>query len=838
MNIPVSKLLGAAIIGAMIVTTLPNRALADAEAANQPIDELVTTVRKTKESKLEVPLAITAFSEAELDAAQILGVQDLAAMTPGMSFIEFFGEQLPTPVIRGIAQVDIFGLPNVATFVDNIYVSSRTGINVGFLDFERVEVVKGPQSTLYGQNAFSGAINYVTKRPGPALEVNAEVTGGSDDLIRTRVSVGGPLVSGTLSGRAALLYSDFGGTYDNRSAIKQDIGGSEHTVFNGTLWWTPGEDWDIAWNLYYEDASIDPPANGTTPANCEPVLDDPNDPTSINPDRLLAYCGEIPPINRDSLGTVRGETGQEREVARTNLRIELEKSWGIVDSLTGYSKTTGEDFSSGNSGSSTGTRYAYQTDTPSFGPAGPPFLLDTFDSALVIASVGESEVQDISQEFRYLSPLDRTTRWSTGLYFYQEEDESPIASNDGLMSFTPLPDDFGSFCPCAEFFPGNGVSAGFGDFIFGPWFGYAPFGPPPPFPPEQIGTAKDERSQVAIYGSLEQDFGDRWTGRAEIRYTDEEAKFERPIDGTVESGKNSWEYWTGRINLDFKPTDRSMVYGSIANGKKPGKLGPTLVDVVDPDSPTGEREELFLNPVDPEENITYELGYKSAYLDQTLVIDLAVYYIDWQDIVLRQTVTEIEGEELVIPTAIDVNAGDGESTGFEFGLQWQLIEQFNLGFGYSYTDAELTSGTSEKYDSWPSFAPDGDMAGQKLPRQPENQANLNATWAQNFTADWGWYVRGDIMYRSEWFTDLDNKTVIPAMTQANLRVGLESSRWTIELWGRNLNDNDEVAAAYRDVYFSNALPDGTNNFDTLFPFRMTYANPLRRQWGITLRARF
>ena len=90
--------------------------------------------------------------------------------------------------------------------------------------------MKGPQSTLYGQNAFSGAINYVTKRPTDELEINAEVTGGSDELIRGKVSVGGPILGSTLSGRAALLYSDFAGTYDNQSAINQDIGGSKNTI--------------------------------------------------------------------------------------------------------------------------------------------------------------------------------------------------------------------------------------------------------------------------------------------------------------------------------------------------------------------------------------------------------------------------------------------------------------------------------------------------------------------------------------------------------------------------------------------------------------------------------
>ena len=826
-------------------------------AVGQAREEMITTARKTTENLGDVPLAITSITADEIERAQILNVEDVASITPGLSFAEFFGQELPTPVIRGIAQVDIFGLPNVATFVDGIYVSARTGINVGFLDFERIEVVKGPVSTLYGQNAFSGAINYVTKRPGDELEVNAEITGGSENLMRGRVSVGGPLVKDWLSGRAAVSYSDFDGTYENQADIDQDIGGSRFSVFNGTLYFTPGENWDIAWNLYYEDAKIDPPAQATTAANCENVTDYTVVPSEgRDPERLQNFCGDLPKVSKNSLYTVPGDTGQDRETVRTNLRADWETRAGTWSSLTGFSRTTGESNNSGNPGAPS-TLFAYQADTD----LGGFFPLNTFDSALVLTTVEDEEVQDISQEFRYLSPQDWSTRWSGGIYLYQEKDKSAVATGDGVMSFTPLPDDFGAFCPCVEFFPGGGISAGFGDFIYGPWFGYSPFGPGSPIPPVKIGENKDERSQWAAYGSLEQDIGERWTLRGEARYTYDRSEFERPITvnnvTTIETASDNWDYWTWRANVDFKPTDTSMIYLSAANARKPGKLGPTVADVVDPNNPASPpTETLFLNPVDPEKNVTFELGYKAGFLDSALVMDVAFYYIKWDDIVLRQTTTEIDGMQLFEPVAIDVNAGDGTSKGMEFSLNYQIFDPLNVGFGYSYTQAKLDEGVSEKFAEFPSFPPSdatmpvqqdpnlpnynpaGVMNGQTLPRQPENQVNFNLTWAQNFSDNWGYYIRGDVFYRSKWYVDLDNQAVIPAATTANLRLGLESDTWTIEIWSRNIGDNDEVSAAFRDVYFTNTEPDGTNNFSTIFPWRMSYANPVRTTYGLTVRARF
>ena len=112
-----------------------------------------------------MPLAITAFDSKTIEAAGITNLADVAALTPGLTFFNAFGENLPVPVIRGVVPQDIFGVNAAAIFVDGVYVSGREGLNFSQLDIERIEVLKGPQSAMYGRNAFSGAINYVTKTP-------------------------------------------------------------------------------------------------------------------------------------------------------------------------------------------------------------------------------------------------------------------------------------------------------------------------------------------------------------------------------------------------------------------------------------------------------------------------------------------------------------------------------------------------------------------------------------------------------------------------------------------------------------------------------------------------
>ena len=146
-------------------------ALPVAVPAAEELTEIVVTSRKIEERLQDVPLAISAFDEATIESARIADLRDIANLTPGLQFYNALGEALPTPFIRGVAPTDIRAKENnLAVFVDGVYVSGREGLNFSQLDLERIEVVKGPQSALYGRNAFSGAINYVTRQPTEDFE--------------------------------------------------------------------------------------------------------------------------------------------------------------------------------------------------------------------------------------------------------------------------------------------------------------------------------------------------------------------------------------------------------------------------------------------------------------------------------------------------------------------------------------------------------------------------------------------------------------------------------------------------------------------------------------------
>ncbi len=797
--------------------------------------ELITTAQRNEESVLDVAVSIRTLTAGQLEAAQITNLTDVANVTPGLSFQNYFGEDLSVPTIRGVSQVDIFGNPNAPVYVDGIFVSSA--LNFGFLDFERIEVLRGPQPAYFGFNAFSGAVNFVTAKPGDELAIKGEVTMGTDDKRLISASISGPMVGDVLSGRISAMYDDFGGTYNNQnSAANQDIGGHKYKILSGSLFFTPSDVFDAQLNMYVSDDHIDPPAMSQIPANCEPELDPPTDPMSANPDRLLNYCGNIPSVGKNDLSTTVGETGEVREIFRTSLNMNWDIGVGTLSSLTGYAENKGEILASTDRGKS-GTTFAYRTTTPGFIPGS--FVIDSFEAPVIQGSAGKSKTEDFSQEFRFSSPDDNAFRYTVGAYYRDVETTSPIIEGFGAWAgFDAVPADanllFGvipDLCPCIEFVPGIGISAGFGGFIFADIFSMAA--------PGLDYINKSSSEQLAGFFSTEYDLQDDLTIGFQGRYTDYEEKSISGPSASIEEFDDDFFNW--RADLTYNLDELTTVYAAIATGVKEGGIENFTPETVnaDPDCPgpmcvDGVNQSRRFGQ---EDIMTYEVGYKTVLNDGATLIDGSVYYSDWSDIVLPQVVTEVDGKAIV-PEGVSGNIGDAKIAGFEVLVNNTFSDQLDGGVGVSYNRARFNKGQVESFVAFPSFAPNGSMQGQTLQRQPELQFNANATFRTQFNSDWDWYTRGDVNYQSRWYVGLPNQARIPGRFRANLRTGLEADQYTVELWVNNLFDDDTVESAFRDVFLTNALPDGTQGFDTLFPWRLTASHPQRRTIGVTLRGRF
>lgn len=249
-------------------TALPVAGIAAMMAAisthGQQLEEITVTARKTTENLQEVPLAIKAIGSEEIDRLGIKGVDDIVTQDASVQFDQGFSESDTRITIRGLSPTR--GRPNAATLIDGIDISSEAVANAGgsalidprMIDIERVEIVKGPQSALYGRSAFAGAIQYVTKDPadefsgGAFLDFNHE----GDKEIRGNVSI--PL-SDTLGMRINGIAWDKDGYYDN-AATGEPLGDGDGAGITVTFKWEPTDSFRAKWRTDYSDDEFGPAA--------------------------------------------------------------------------------------------------------------------------------------------------------------------------------------------------------------------------------------------------------------------------------------------------------------------------------------------------------------------------------------------------------------------------------------------------------------------------------------------------------------------------------------------------------------------------------------------------
>ncbi len=903
----------------------------------QELSEIVVTARRVEERLRDVPLSITAFDSNAIAAAGITNLADVAALTPGLNFFNAFGENLPVPVIRGIVPQDIFGENSTAIFVDGVFVSGREGLNFSQLDVERIEVLKGPQSAQYGRNAFSGAINYVTKAPSDVFESRTEVESGNRGKRRALGMISGPLLGDTVTGRLSAMYDEWEGSYDNSLAPATDIGGYRYRSMQGKLRWRPADSLDINLGMYYSNDEINEPATAGLPANCEDRVEQ----TTANAEerpfvRLQNWCGKIPDlealpdalsrsdfpngvpvpnsITDNSMPKIPEATGEDRDLLRGNLNIVWDLDFGTISFLTGYSDTEQNSMSDFGRSSGNTIPLVYCNNVSTIGVAQCLSPTDWSRAPMGFVNIENGETtEEWSQEIRFTSPRDQRFRYSGGAYYYNVDNEAypgaPVATTQ---------------LPVSQFDVGIGPLAyptylAIGTYIFG-----GSLTPDGAVDPLVRPIAKNNTEAWSVFGAADFDITDAWQANAEIRFSKDaldNSSFDYtrcagedpnnpgvPSDPdtfpfnfpdvancgddyydlrvlapeTVDQGSARFESLTGRVGLKYKFESGWMAYGSVAHGEKPGGLQLIRAGVI---TDTGVAEELIVNPFDQEKITSYELGFKGYTADRRVGLDFAVFYNDWTDIVLRQLQETSPNTGLPFEqvTALNVNAGDAEVWGWETTADIAFTENLTGRLTVGYTDSQLTNARQDTLSLFPSFytrepscAPaaiqaitgadddetealqntkagqcrqlSGDVSGNTQMRQPEWTSSASLTYRRALEGDWEWFTRADANYLGKIYVGNDNQSWLPARTNVNLRLGFESTKYSVEFWVRNLFEDNNPIAAFRDIYWTNtddlqaqespATVRQASNFDDFPPFRMSITYPSLRTLGIVGKVRF
>lgn len=234
------------------------------EETDETAIQIVVTAERTEEDIQNVPISITAFTQEDIEDADITSLSDVAANTPNFSVFSGAGQNRSflNYSVRGLSNVNFFSSDTVGFYVDDVPIDtslSTAFLDLNLIDLERIEVLRGPQNTLYGRNTQAGAVNIITRQPTNVFEFNGVADYGRFNDTNIRTSVSGPIVEDQLFFRLSGSYASRDGFLEN-TFLDSDVDEQSGWTGRAQALWTPSEDWDISFN-----ASVDDYDDGAVP---------------------------------------------------------------------------------------------------------------------------------------------------------------------------------------------------------------------------------------------------------------------------------------------------------------------------------------------------------------------------------------------------------------------------------------------------------------------------------------------------------------------------------------------------------------------------------------------
>jgi iron complex outermembrane receptor protein len=771
-------------------------------------EEIVVTARKREESLQEVPISITAFGADQIQSMGLTNNNDIATMTVNFNTMQQLGRRLDRPVIRGMAAPETFGEPNASYFIDGAYLSgSISAYTLG--PIERVEILRGPQSAQFGRATFSGAVNYITRKPSNEAEGELTVKFAEHDTETYSGWFSGPLIKDKLLFFASGSYSDYGGEWNNNLRANQagnagtnpitdtfrpplndlnviqaadysDLGGTTTKQVEGKLLWIIDDTSELTFKAGYVNGDDDHYPQlivETNELNCyvpgqDLQLGDPSYTSSPG-----AYCGKIDAGGRENRlnivdfynpmaasqaylpDAVLASFGKTREdFISTPRKPGSERDQ--YNYLLGYTKDIGDW---GLSARATYNKSELNT----------AYDLDGYQNRALSGQFHfyeEDERKDWSFETRLDSPGDKALRGSIGVYYYHLDRESANQAGPGFTGLGQLTD-----------------------------------------------PVKPTTDNYALFGALDWDVTDQWSTTVEARWARDIKEIESPNScdpgdalydpanaGNVEekNGKNSL---TPRFTVRYQATENAMIYAQAAKGNKPGdyNLGyyregrSGCYAAADPEGYAYAEEE---------KQWTYELGTKTSWFDNRVTANLAAFYIDWENQAFFETIP-IPGEITPIQTSVAFNAGSSRIFGAELETTWAITDKLLGTFAYGFTDAEFREGFSNNLNG---VTGDGNLKGNTIPNSPRHNFVTSLAYTDMITADLGWFSRTDYSYEDGRYSAANNFAEMGKRQLWNARTGLETGKWTATLFVNNILDDDTPSAIIGFPRFGEITAAGTD----------------------------
>lgn len=828
------------------------------QAAPRERETIIVTANKREESVQDIAVAITAVSSEDRQELGIATITDLTNITPGLSYTA--GNERVT--LRGIGRnTNNFGAePGVANYTDGIYQSFASIAGRDDIFVDRIEVLRGPQGTLYGRNSIGGALNVISKRPTDDFQAEMRIGVGNYDYRKIGASISGPVTDWLRYRVVGLREARDEGVYDNYATGKSEGYNLDNYYVEGQLEGDIGD--RLSWWAKYTTGryhNAGPPGGRTTPNS--------NAPYDVNSFGSLAATGAVTPNPVWAFGTspvLRGFTmcgNTTTNPAVTDPRA-VNQCGARVANLDAYDDTALEviyeapgfdikyvggyiyyNYNLTDDQDATPVQSISYLGNAAYAPSPTGTLKTIFPEQTLLYNENRAF---FSNEFNFISTHDGPFQWIAGLYAYQENFKQPVKTffkNEPLASASANPllggltftnPTFTAFTP-----------------------GYAPN-------PERLLSYTNNIGLNNSYGAYFQGdytFLEDWKATVGIRYSlddkhiEEEARLfcyiqcgttyaditqaiyngraagfqnpgDRPQPGVTTATtanptgityntatgvssrllEDQWDAVTGTAGLEWSPTPDTLLFGKYSRGYKTGGFNATDM------APLPRTKEEVVN--------AYEAGWKQEWRDAFLTTNLAVFFYDYQDVQIPIGVQPDVGPTYTAFT----NIPKVETSGLELETNWNPIEPLNIRFTYAYLNAEIKESgryvnslcvppaagqTAGNLPGCPFGAvtatnlPGQFVEGNVLPQSPKHKVAANASYRIDFEDGASLMPSVSWYWRDEFTTSIFNNdqtfTSDFQQTDARLIWNSADSAWTAIGFVRNLFDEEgyDATTAFR-----------------------------------------
>lgn len=794
-----SVALAVALTGAV---TLPAQAQDSAANGADELDRITVTAQKREQQIQDVPLSISAYSGDFLQQQGISDYGDLGTLVPGLE-VQTQSVSNPSISIRGITADldDPTQEPRISLFQDGVSISRARGSSVEIFDMERVEVLRGPQGTLFGRAAEIGALHFIQNKARSGTAGGFELGLGSDDQ-RKFTGFYNTDLGENVQGRVAAFYETRDGYIENLDG--GTLQGKDSRALRGALHVDIGESSGIDLILNYQKDT--PPGTGFR----SQVI--PNAQGSLDPYTASSQRGN--------------DLGTDREVYGATMLgdFTINDTWSL-STITGWRRYDGVDkfdadgsqadlieFDERTNGRqfSQELRFNYDNGGKFTGFAGGSFFDETSKRDLDYQA-------DERQLYALLSPTINTNLaglLGSGLANFYYPVLSVLNPNA-----TPNISRTATWLPAPGVVPPSPTNpAGFLPLLLNPDHR------------ETFGNDVDIRA-FELFADGTWRFNDAWSLTLGVRGSHESVEYGYRADpgnasslGFLLSGRgtpacsnplvactnllfpatagrlsasDSFNSWVGRAVLGYTLSDNINTYASVSRGRRPN-----MINVSD----------LGTDEVDAEIVWSYELGMKGATADGRFIYDLSLFYYDYNN--FQASVQNATPPPFFVTT----NAGRAHALGFEASLSGRFSDNLNGWLNYGYIDGGFNA-----------FGDDGSyqaLAGNRFRMTPKQSVSLGLDWNIPLSGGSSLYVRPNYSWRSQVYFEDENQ---PGIEQdgyglVNLRAGWRfNAQWEVALWGNNLADKQYLTDA--------------GNTGLLFGIPTVIAGA-DRSYGVTLRAKF